>query len=211
MKKKIVGCVLIILILIASIIVTATVGIRVNLNYGEGVNILFSTEEKDLDMDKVNTIAKDIFGKNNYVIKKVEFFNNTALIKVRSVNDDQIQSLCDKINSEMGTELKTSDVAREHATNIKVSSVIEPYIIPIGLSLLLIVAWYAIRFKGAKQMASLIRNVFVWFLLYYAVYALGRVQFNGLTMPILMGLYLLVVIFSTYRYEKELETEKASK
>jgi hypothetical protein len=54
-------------------------------------------------------------------------------------------------------------------------------------------------------MIKLIRNVVAWFLVYYAIYAIGRVPFSGLTMPILMGLYILVVAFSTFKYEKEIK------
>jgi preprotein translocase subunit SecF len=204
MKRKIGYCLLIV-ILIACIIITATKGIKVDLNYAEGDVISFSTDEKDIDMDKLDNIAKEVFGKHNYLIKKVEFFDNSALIKVKEIKDGDLQSLADKINAEMETNFTTASFTTDHVTNTKISSIIEPYIIPIGLSLLLIVAYYAVRFKGSKQMIKLIRNVVAWFLVYYAIYAIGRVPFSGLTMPILMGLYILVVAFSTFKYEKEIK------
>lgn len=204
MKNKILYIILAIVFAV-DIILTACIGLNVNLNYGEGYTVTFSVENTTIDMDKLDSIAEEIFGKNNYLIKDVEFFGDSALIKVKEINDDQIISLCDKVNSEFETELEFSDFQLTHISNVKISSLVEPYILPVGLSMLLIVAYFAVRFRGAKQMVTLIRNVGVCAGLYYSIYAIGRVQFNGLTMPIAMGLYVLVVAISTMKFEQEKE------
>ena len=202
MKKKILY-VLLAIIFIVDIILTACLGLKVSLNYAEGVNLTFSVENTTIDMKKLDDIAKDVFGKNSYIIKNVEFFGDSALIKVKNVNDDQIISLCDKVSSELGTTLEFSDVKVSYVSNVKISSLIEPYILPIGLSLLLIVAYYAVRYRGSRQMVSLIKSLAIYFILYYSIYVIGRVPFTGLSMPLAMCLYLIVVILNTRKFEEE--------
>lgn len=202
MKKKI-SYVILAIIFIIDIVLTAVLGLKVNLNYSEGVNITFSVENTTIDMTRLDTIAKDVFGKNKYLIKNVEFFGDSALIKVKDVNDDQINSLCEQINSKMGTELEFSNFKVNYVPNVKISSIVEPYILPIGLSLLLIVAYYAVRYKGASQMVSLLKNLAIYFILYYSVFAICRVPFSGITMPVAMALYLIVVILNTKKFEED--------
>lgn len=202
MKKKI-SYVILAIIFIIDIVLTAVLGLKVNLNYSEGVNITFSVENTTIDMTRLDTIAKDVFGKKQYLIKNVEFFGDSALIKVKDVNDDQINSLCEQINSKMGTELEFSNFKVNYIPNVKISSIVEPYILPIGLSLLLIVAYYAVRYKGASQMVSLLKNLAIYFILYYSVFAICRVPFSGITMPLAMALYLIVVILNTKKFEED--------
>ena len=198
MKRKIAYIVLAI-IFIAAIIVTITCGLKVDLNYSEGENITF-TVGKTITTDQIKEIANEIWGKNNYVVQEVELFGDSARIKVKSVTDENIEQLTNKINEKYSTELKTSDFDIEHVMNTRLRNVIEPYIVPIGIATLLILAYYAIRFRGTMKMINVLKYIIL-----YSVYALIRVPVNSLTMPLALIVFTMVVMIYTALSEKETE------
>lgn len=202
MKKKILYIVCVVLLVI-DIILTATIGLKVNLYYGEGYTVTF-TQENKIEMNDIKSIAKEIWGKD-FVTRKVEFFEDSVKIKVKEVNDEQIQKLCDKINEKYSSELKTSDFKQEHVSNVRILSLVEPYIIPIGISILLVMMYLAIRFRGTKQMICLLLNVISLVSIMFTLHAVCRLPITEYTIPLFITLYGLIIILSTVEWERKEE------
>lgn len=203
MKKKLCYIILII-ICIVDIIITMAKGLNVGLYYGEGYTLTFS--EKNVNVDDIKSIAKDVFGKE-YIVQQVEFFDDSCMIKVKNVNDDQISNLITKLNEKYSSSLTTDDIKVSHVSNVRIRSLIEPYIIPIILSTLIVLAYYAVRFRGAKQMLELIKALVIVGVIIYSVFAIGRVKVNVLTTPIMMTSYILTILFYTIYAEKQKDKE----
>ena len=208
MKEKILYIALAIVFIVA-LIITAVLGLRVDLNYAEANTITF-TVGKTINVDKIKEIAENVFDSKNILVQQVELFGDSAIIKTKEeVTDENIADLCTKINEKYETELTTSDFAVSHISNTRLRNVIEPYIIPIGLSTLLIVGFYAIRYKGTKKMIGLIKYLIIAEGLLYSLYAIGRVQVNEMTMPIALALYTLVIVLYTLKNEMDIDLKKS--
>ena len=209
MKKKIIYIALIIIFIIA-LLITAIKGLNVNLKYAQGHTITF-TVGKEVKLDEIEQIAKNVFIKNEFIVQKVELFDDSVLIKTRDeVTAEQLETLCNKINEKYEVELTMDSFEMTYETNVRLRNVIEPYIIPIGLSTLLILGYYAVRYKGAKKMLELLKYLIISEGLLYSLYAIGRVQVNELTMPIGLIVYTLVITIYTAMCEKNMNN-KATK
>ena len=202
MKNKIM-CIAFAVIIIASLIVTATVGLRVTSRYAEGYLIRF-TADKTINLDSVSEVAKEVFGDDFYAVKEVEFFENSAQIKVRNISDEQYQNYITKINEKFDTKLTSANYIVEHVSNVKLRTLVEPYIVPLGISTLLIAAFFAIRYKGAKQMLLFLVTIFVVEAIEYAIYALCRLPVGTYTVPVGMITYILTtVLYTAYQERKD--------
>ncbi len=201
MKKKIIY-ILLAIIFIASIIVTAVKGLTVGLNYGEGMTIKFN-ENVEININEIRDLAKGIWTNQEVLVQKVEFFNDSAIIKVKEASQEQLQTLCDKLNEKYSSELKVENLTVENVSNVKIRTLVEPYIIPVGLSTLLIIAYYAVRFRGVKQMLGLIKNLVIFEGILYTAYALIRIPITGITLPLFLIVYILVVLGYTVKSEKQ--------
>ena len=89
--------------------------------------------------------------------------------------------------------------------NTRLRNVIEPYIVPIGIATLLILAYYAIRFRGTMKMINVLKYIIIAEGILYSVYALIRVPVNSLTMPLALIAFTMVVMIYTALSEKETE------
>jgi len=204
MKKSL--YIMIAVILVASIIVTATIGLRVTLRYSEGVVIRFASE-KDINVSDIESIASEIWG-DDYIVKQVEFFDNSVQLKVRETTEEQYAQFIEKVNEKLETELTASDFVEEHVSNERLRDLIKPYIIPLGISTLLVVAYLAIRFRGARQMLEYLMCLIIGEGLYYSLYALCRIPVGTYTVPIGMALYCLItVLFPVFSELKADKTE----
>lgn len=196
MNKKIIYIALAVIFII-SLIITVVTGLEVDLNYTQGHTVTF-TVGKQINMDDIEKIANEIFGKNQCKVQKVELFDDSALIKTKNeITPEQLESLCSKLNEKYEVELSTDSFAVSSVTNVRLRNIIEPYIIPIGITTLLVVGYYAVRFKGVTNMLELLKYLVIAEGLLYSLYAIGRVKVNELTMPLALVVYTLVIIIYT--------------
>lgn len=201
MKNKVLYAV-IVLIFIVAVAMTIFKGINVDTYYGEGYTISF-TEKNAINISDVEKIVKEIWN-SNYSVQKLEFFNDSAEIKVKDYSDEQITKLKDKLNEQYNSELEESSFKIEHVTNVRLRNIISPYIIPVILSFVIVMIFYAIRYREARKMIGLLICLLVFEGLFYSAYAIGRIPFSAVTMPLAMCIYVLVMLgYTTFNEVKD--------
>ena len=199
-KSKIISIILIIIFIIA-IVLTGIRGLNVDLNYSEGVSILFNLNQQFNTKD-VESIAREVWPDGQIIVQKVEVYDETALIKVSSVNDEQITNLANKINEKYGLELGQSDFTVQYNSNVQIRDIVKPYIVPMLITTALIVLYYSIRFRGVKEILDLLIKLIFAEGILYSIYAITRLPIDVLTMPIGMLVFAGVTIYVTIKHEK---------
>ena len=205
MKNKIFYVVVAILV-IASLIIITTNGFNVGMVYEEGVTVSITEDTKIEESDAIE-IASQIWTDKNFIIQRVEYYDDCVMIKVKEASNEQLEQLVKKFNEKYNAEKTLADLTVEHVSNVKIGTLIEPYIVPVGMSTLIILAYYAVRFKGAKQMVLAIRNLIIAGGLLFSVYAIGRIPVNELTMPVVLSVYILTIAVTTAVFESKKKKE----
>ena len=123
------------------------------------------------------------------------------LIKVKSASDEQLNNLCTKLNEKYSSNLTTDDLEVNYEANVKIRNIVEPYVIPVGISIIFVLVYFAIRFRGSKEMTEYLKSLIVVEVLFYSLYAIGRVKVSQLTMPIALSLYVLTTLIYTTKTE----------
>lgn len=95
MKKKL--CILSVIIMIIGLIVVIAVGYNVDLKYKVHKSITVPIGE-DFNISDISQITDEIFGKNNVSLEKAGVYNDSVIINVADVSDEQIVNLKNKIN-----------------------------------------------------------------------------------------------------------------
>lgn len=199
-KMKIISILLIIIFIIA-IVLTGIRGLNVDLNYAEGVSILFDMKQQFNTAD-VENIAREVWPKGQIIVQKVEVYDETVLIKVSKVNDEELSNLVNKINEKYGLELTSEDLAVQYNSNVKIRDIVSPYIVPMLITTALIIVYYSIRYRGVKEILDLLVKLIFAEGIIYSIYAITRLPINVLTMPIGMLVFAGVTIYVTVKYEK---------
>ncbi len=204
-KAKKICYIVLAIIFIAAIIITIAKGLNVGLAYGEGKTIKFAVTGEEVEVADVKKITDEVFPNRKVLIEKLELFNDSCSIKVKDFSDEELQQLAEKINERYGSELTVDNFFLDQVANVRLRTLITPYILPIGLSLLLIVAYYAIRYKGTKEMLGLIKYLVIFEGLLYSSLAICRIPYGKVTIPIALTIYILTVIIYTAINENKLK------
>lgn len=208
--KKIVYGILACIIVIGAII-TLTIGLNVDIIYSRNVEINVYIG-KLINLDEIKQIAKEIFPNDKIMIQKVEMFDDMVSITMKDKTDEElkepIEQLNKKINEKYETDNKTEeDITIVHNPKIRLSSIIKPYLVPVGISIAIILVFVGIRYKklGAmKTVASYVGYTGIVELVYLSLIAITRFPINRLVIPVGLILYIIVITSLSFKNEKKL-------
>ena len=205
MKNKILY-ILIAIIIIAGIVVGCTAKFKFSLAYDDS-NRIEVYIGKEYTKSDIKAIAEEVFGTKDVLIQKVEFFNDTVTITVRNYNDDQLNNLATKINEKYGTSLTKDNLTVVQIPHYRGRDIMANYLLPIGISAVIIIAYEAIRFRKLGVIKTVLKLV-IWPViieaLYLSILAITRIPISYYTLPLGIIIAVLTLTVITYKNEKNL-------
>jgi preprotein translocase subunit SecF len=208
MNKKIFYAILV-CVIIAGAVVIATIGLKTDITYSRNLrlDVYLGKEYTRADIEPV---AKEVFGNERMLIQQVEYYGDMFSItisqEVEEV-DSKIEQLTNKLNEKLGLELKKESITKEYQPHIRLFSVLKPYLLPLAISMIVILAYVMIRFRkiGAwRTLALYVLMVLASELIYLSILAICRIPINRLVTPIGLAIYVIVITILTARQEKKL-------
>lgn len=135
-----------ILIIIAGIVVVALKGVNVSLLFEqhESVNLIIG---KEVNIKDINNICKEVFKDKKVIVRKVELFDDSVNINVESMTDEEKQNLVQKVNEKYETEFSSESISIKTNPKVRIRDIVRPYIIPLVIATIAIVAYMVIRFR----------------------------------------------------------------
>ncbi len=205
MKFKILY-ILIAIIIIAGIVVGCTAKFKFSLAYDDS-NRIEVYIGKDYTKSDVESIAKEVFGTNDVLIQKIEFFNDSVAITVRESNDEQLNNLVTKMNEKYETSLTKDDLTVVEIPHYRGRDLMANYVWPIAISAILIILYELIRFRKIGVLKVVVKLI-IWPIvieaLYLSVLAIARIPISYYTLPLGIILAVLTLTVITYKNEKRL-------
>lgn len=204
--KKIIRILLICLI-IAGIVVISTAGLNVGLKYAEHTEISINIGSQ-FSVADIKAITKDVFGNKPVLVQQVELYKDMVQITVKDVTEEQITSLNEKINEKYKLENQLTDIKVVNVSNVRLRTLIKPYIMPISIVSVITMIFAMILFRklGAFKVAYDVAMAIVALQAILAsVYAVTRIPVNRLTSIIAIIIFIMSIILSMVKLNKEKE------
>jgi len=208
MNKKVFYAILI-CVIIAGAIVIATMGLKTDITYSKNLRLDIYLG-KEYTREDIEQVAKEVFGNERMLVQQVEYYGDMFSITIsQEVEeiDSKIEQLTNKLNEKLGLELKKENITKEYQPHIRLFSVLKPYLIPLAISMIVILAYVMIRFRkiGAwKTLALYVLMVLASELIYLSILAICRIPINRLVTPIGLAIYVIVITILTAKQEKKL-------
>lgn len=212
--KKVIYAILV-CIIIAGIVIIATIGLKADIIYSKNVQIdiyLGKTfEEKD-----IQTIVNEVFPGERVIIQEVELFEDMVAITLPDrMSDDELNKKIDELNNKINEKYelknKVEDIKITHNPKIKLSSIITPYVFTLGISMIIVLIYVAIRYRKLGVIKTLLKYILTigaTEMLFLSILAITRFPINRLVIPV--GLLLLVVVITILGFRNEKELTKIS-
>ena len=210
--KKIIYAILI-CIIIAGIVVIATVGLKADIIYSKNVELDVYVGET-FERKDIENIVNEVFPNERVIINEVEMFGDMFSVTLADTRTEdelnsKIEQLVTKVNEKYETELETSDIEIRHNPKAKLSSIILPYAVTIGISMLLILVYVGIRYRKlgvVRTILTYIVSILAVEMIYLSILAIVRYPINRIVIPI--GLVLLVTVVTILGFVNEKKLTK---
>lgn len=208
-KTKIIA-IIIAIIIMAGIIVTLTVGLNFDLKFQE-TNKIELYLEKEFEISDIKAITDEVLPNQKVIIQKVEVYEDSVSIIAKEITEEQKTTLIEKINEKYETELSADSVQISTIPHTRGRDIIKPYIVPFAMATIIILVYMAIRYYKLGVGKIVLKTIFASVIaeaVLLSVIAITRIPIGRLTIPMVITVYLIVLVWLTTKFEKELKDKK---
>ena len=208
--KKIIYAILV-CIIIAGIVVIATIGLNADLIYRKNVEIDVYIG-KVIDEKDIQTIVDEVFPGERNIVQEIELFEDMVSITIPDTRTEEelnskVEELNTKINEKYEIENTTDDIQITHNSKIRLSSVVMPYLVVLGISIVIVLVYVALRYKKlgvAKTLINYVLAIVGSELVLLSIIAITRFPVNRIIVPVGLVLLLAVITVLGFKNEKKL-------
>lgn len=209
-KKSIIYLILILIVIAGMISIYVR---RLNFSLEQGKHIRIDLYiGKEYELEDIKQIAKETLPEGEKRYQKLETFNDAVAISLKEASDEQINALKEKVKEKYGIEEDTF-LTKTEVPHLRTRDIIKPYIIPTIIVTLIIMGYVGVRFLklGAlKTMFLLVAKLVLAGLVYVGVIGLFYLPVGIYTIPVGIGIYLIVAMTVIVGYQNQLEKKEVA-
>lgn len=213
--KKIIYAVLI-CVIIAGIVIIATLGLKADIIYSKNVEIDIYVG-KTINIKDIEDIVHEVFPGERALVQEIELFQDMVSITVADNRSNEelntkIDELNTKINEKYDVENSVDDITVTHNPKIRLSSLIMPYALTIGISMIIILVYVGIRYRKlgvVKTLLTYVLSIGAAEMVLLSIIAITRFPINRLVIPVALLLLVVIITILGFRNEKELAAVSA--
>lgn len=199
-----------VLIIIVGIIVTCIWKTNFSLEYSEHtrINVYIG---KEFNIDDIKQIAEEVFEKKEIKYQNIEIFNDSIAINVKELNDEELALLKEKVKEKYEIEEIDSNVTTMIIPHYRIRDIIKPYIVPIIITTIIILAYVGIRYLKLglfTVIITLLIRLIVSEAVFTSIIQIFRIPVGVYTIPVAILVYILVTIATVIGYENEATRKK---
>lgn len=210
MKNKILNGIIAI-ILIAGIVTFFIHGFNIGNVYGSYTKIGLYIET-GVNKDEVTQIVNETFENSEALIQDVEYFGEMVLITMPQVTSEQIDNFLAKINEKYSLEYTAEDLDIFNMPALTFYEVAEPYIWPVALSVVLGIAFMAIRYSSLgviKVIGKTILSIIVLQAVIVSLYLIFNLPIDLSIVPTTLFGLGIALLYTANKNNELLEIKKA--
>ena len=208
--KKIILCIIIILIIVAGAVMVGLKGFNIELKDQDTQTMELYIKDK-FNVDDIRQITNEVLGDAPVVIQKVEVYEESVLITAKEISDEQKENIINKVNEKYELEIKAEDITVKDVPHMRLIDIVKPYILPLIISTLIILVYIGIRYHKIGTIKSILKTgviAIIAELILFALIAITRLPIGRYTLPLVLFVYLVTMIGITSHLEKRLKEKK---
>ena len=178
-----------------------------SIDYSKNVRIEIYTGKK-FEINEIKEITNEVFKNQETVIQKAGAFQDGIAITLKMIDDAQKENLIIKINEKYGTELTVEDIEVYYNSNVRGRDLIANYYWLAGISGILILAFFVIRYHKLgiiKVLGTILGIVLLGLILYLTLISLFGIEVNSITIPSMIAILICSFAYLSSCYEKKVK------
>lgn len=208
-KNKKILYIFMVAIILIGVISIFVLRLNFSLMYSEHIQIeAYIT--KRYELEDIEKIAEEVFGKQEIRYQEIESFHDAIAISVKEASEEQIKTLETKLKEKYEIESEAQILQTSTIPHLRGRDIVKPYIVPMLIATIVILMYVGIRYRKLgvfKTISTLFIRMILLEALLLSIIGIARIPIGVYTMPFAILLYIAVVIYTTYKFENNLEKE----
>lgn len=196
----------IILLIIAGVVVVALKGVKVSLTLQQHETVKIYVGKK-VELKEFKKICKEVFENETINVRENEYFSESFCINIETITDEEKAKLVEKVNEKFDTDLTVESLSVNTVSNIRIRDIVKPYVKPVIISTVLIIAYMIIRFRkmsAVKLLAKIFGIIVLTEAVIFSLIAIIRVPLS----PIIINLMAVIAVIELIIYINKVEKIK---
>lgn len=205
-KQKL-GAIIIVIILIIGIAMVAMYGYNFSVEYDKSKKIQIYLGQ-DFNTTDIRNVAELSFPNKSIEIQKVDLFNDTVIINVKQATDEELNTLVRNINSVYELDYEVDDLLIVDVPHTQFIDIVKPYLLPIGIGLLISIAYIAVRYRKLGIARVIFQPLFVIAVseaVLFSIFAITRFPIGRFTMPLALIVFVISLTTIVGKYENKMK------
>lgn len=206
MKKKIIYGIIAIVILLG-IIMYFVHGFNVGSKFGEYTKLGLYLES-GINLDEIKPIVSESFNGKDAAYQDVEYFGEMVLITLPAVSNEEIDGFVSKINEKYSIDYTAEDLNVLTMPGQSLHEIINPYIVPVLILFVILMIYFAIRYKALGLTKMLIKPLIVVVIslaFIISIFLIGNFPLDNGLVPVSLIALAASLIYTTIDNNCELE------
>ena len=150
MNKTIRTSIIIAIIIVIGIILTAFYRTNFDQSYTAHKQIEISIR-KEFENEEIKKLIKEVVGNKEVKVQKAGTYQDTAVIKIKEISDEELENLNTKINEKYELENTVEDIEITEIPKASTVDYIKPYIKPLIIAFVIIAVYVALYIVVIKR------------------------------------------------------------
>lgn len=210
MKNKKVLYIFMVAIILIGVISIFVLRLNFSLMYSEHTQIE-AYIGKRYELEDIEKITQEVFGKQEIRYQEIESFHDAIAISLKEASEEQIKTLETKLKEKYEIGESEKIVVTDTVGHIRGRDIIKPYIIPMIIVTIVILAYVGVRYLSlglTKVITTLIIRLVLSQALLLSVIGLIRIPIGVFMMLFVILLYIAVVMYTVIQNENRLEKNR---
>lgn len=184
---------------------------KINEKYNIKQNITISIG-KEYNVEDIKSIAKEVFEKEDVKVEKSSEDENYVVIESELISEKTLETLNNKINEKYELQNTTSSIGASQIITaneigrVRLTDMAKQYIIYISIATILVLIYFAIRFRKLGVSKVLIKSVLLLAfseIFYMAIIAVTRYPIDKPVVIAAIAIYLIVLTYLNKNFMAE--------
>lgn len=184
---------------------------KINEKYNIRQNITISIG-KEYNVEDIKSIAKEVFEKEDVKVEKSSEDENYVVIESELISEKTLETLNNKINEKYELQNTTSSIGASQIITaneigrVRLTDMAKQYIIYISIATILVLIYFAIRFRKLGVSKVLIKSVLLLAfseIFYMAIIAVTRYPIDKPVVIAAIAIYLIVLTYLNKNFMAE--------
>lgn len=184
---------------------------KINEKYNIKQNITISIG-KEYNVEDIKSIAKEVFEKEDVKVEKSSEDENYVVIESELISEKTLETLNNKINEKYELQNTTSSIGASQIITaneigrVRLTDMAKQYIIYISIATILVLIYFAIRFRKLGVSKVLIKSVLLLAfseIFYMAIIAVTRYPIDKPVVIAAIAIYLIILTYLNKNFMAE--------